>query len=76
MVSIYDISRYEGLAINRASFFDCSDYIYWKLIMRAFLQLEYVEIWDVVEEGPYVPTKLVDGRKVTKSKEKWNNNDK
>ena len=60
------IHRYEGLAINRAPFFDGSDYIYWKTRMRVFLQSENVEIWDVIEEGPFVPTKLVDGRSVKK----------
>ena len=35
-----------------------------------------MDIWDVVEEGPYVPTKLVDGRQVKNSKEEWNENDK
>ena len=35
-----------------------------------------MEIWDVIEEGPFVPTKLVDGRSVKKPKEEWNNNDK
>ena len=70
------IHRYEGLAINRAPFFDGSDYIYWKTRMRVFLKSESVEIWDVIEEGPFVPTKLVDGRSVKKPKEEWNNNDK
>ena len=44
--------------------------------MRVFLQSENVDIWDVVDESPFVPTKLVDGRMVKKPKEKWNDNDK
>ena len=33
-----------------------------------------MEIWDVIDEGPFVPTKLVNGRSVKKPKEEWNNN--
>ena len=76
MASIYDISRYKGLAINRAFFFDDSDYIYWKTRMRVFLQSKNVDRCDVVEEGPYVQIKLVDRRQVKKLKEEWNGNDK
>ena len=35
-----DISKYEGLATNRAPFFDGSDYVYWKTRMTAFLKCE------------------------------------
>ena len=69
MAFLDNIHRYEGLAINRASFFDGSDYIYWKTRMIGLLQLENIDIKDVVEEGPYVPTKHVDGRQVKKPKE-------
>ena len=44
--------------------------------MRVFLQSENVDIWDVVDESPFVPTKLVDGRMVKKPKDEWNDNDK
>ena len=30
----------------------------------------------IIEEGPFVPTKLVNGTSVEKPKEEWNNNDK
>ena len=44
--------------------------------MRVFLQSENIDIWDVIEEGSFVPTKLVDRRSVKKPKDEWNENDK
>ena len=76
MTFLDSIHRYEGLTINLPLFFNVSDYIYWKTRMRVFLQLKNIDIWDVIEEGPYVSTKLIDGRQVKKPKEKWNENDK
>ena len=38
------VSKYEGLATNRAPFFDGSDYIYWKTRMNAFLKCEAEEV--------------------------------
>ena len=76
MAFLDSIHRYEGLAINGALLFDSSDYTYWKTRMRVFLQSEDVEIWDVIKEGLFVPTKLVDGRSVKKLKDEWNDNDK
>ena len=44
MASIGDRSKYEGLATNRASFFDGSDYVYWKTRMMVFLKCEVEEV--------------------------------
>ena len=66
MTFLDSIRRYKGLAINCANFFDGSNYIYWKTRMRVSIQSERVERWDVIEEGPFVPTKLVDRRSVKK----------
>ena len=44
MVFRNDISRYEGFAINRAAFFDSSDYLYWKTRMKVFLKCEAEEV--------------------------------
>ena len=68
MASIGDISKYKGLAANRALFFDGSDYVYWKTRMTTFLKCEAEEVWDAVEIGPYIPIKTVDGKEVSKLK--------
>ena len=56
-----DVSKYEGLATNRALFFDGGDYVYWKTRMTAFLKCEAEEVWDATETGPYIPMKIMDG---------------
>ena len=59
-----DVSKYEDLAINRAPFFDGSDYVYWKTRMSAFLKCEAEEVWDAVEAGPYISIKTVERKEV------------
>ena len=43
MASIRDISKYEGLAINRALFFDVSDYVYWKTRMMVYILMKTID---------------------------------
>ena len=45
-----DVSKYEGLATNRAPFFDGSDYVYWKTRMTAFLKCEAEEVWKQLKQ--------------------------
>ena len=71
-----DISKYEGLVTNRTSIFDGSDYVYWKTRMMVFLKCEAKEVWDVVETGPYIPVKIVDGKEILKPKAEWTDYDK
>ena len=76
MASMGDMSKYEGLATNRAPFFDGSDYVYWKTRMMVFLKCEAEEVWDAVETGPYTPLKTVDGEDIPKPKIEWTPYDK
>ena len=69
MASIGEVWKYEGLATNRALFFDGSDYVYWKIRMTAFLKYEAEEVWDATETGPYILMKIVDGEQVLKPKD-------
>ena len=43
--------------------------------MMAFMKLESTNVWDV-EDGRYVPTKVVNGEKINKPKEEWNDDDR
>ena len=47
-----DVSKYKGLATNRAPFFDGSDYAYWKTRMTAFLKCEAEEVRDAAKQVP------------------------
>ena len=71
-----NVSRYEGLATNRAPFFDGNDYVYWKTRMMDFLKCEAEEVWDEVEMGPYISMKKVDGKEVLTPKTEWIAHDK
>ena len=64
MASMRDISKYEGLATNRAPFFDGSDYVYWKTKMMVFLKCEAEEVWDAMKTDPYIPMKIFGGKEV------------
>ena len=65
----------EGLAPNRPPLFDGTGYAYWKNHMSIFLQSDY-ELWDVVQDGPFVPMKEVDGKQVPKTREEMTPQDK
>ena len=71
-----DVSKYEGLATNRALFFDGNDYVYQKTRMTAFLKCEAEEVWDAVGTGLYIPIKTVDGKEVLKPKDEWSAHEK
>ena len=40
--------------------------------MTWYLQSTNLDVWDVIEDGPTFPTKLVDGVMVSKPKQEWN----
>ena len=75
MTTIYDVSRYKGLTINRAPFSDDSGYTYWKTRLMVFLKCEANEVWDVVEEDPYILKKTVNRVQKPKPKEEWTDYD-
>ena len=61
-------SQTESFAKNRTLVFTRTDYPYWKTKMTWYLQSTDLDVWDVIEDGPIFPTKLVDGVMVPKSK--------
>ncbi|KAL6348531.1 hypothetical protein AAG906_013151 [Vitis piasezkii] len=69
-------SHTEIFSKHRAPFFTGTDYPYWKTKMTWFLQSTDLDVWDVIEDGPTFPTKLVDGVLVPKPKQEWNELDR
>ncbi|KAL6337945.1 hypothetical protein AAG906_005410 [Vitis piasezkii] len=65
-------SQTEICSKHRAPFFTGTDYPYWKARMTWYLQSTDLDVWDVIEDGPTLPTKLVDGVLVPKPKQEWN----
>ena len=76
MANSKSISNYEGLAINRAPFFEGEDYLYWKTRMTAFLKSESIDVWKIVSEGPFKAQIEVNGVLIDKPMEEWNEHDK
>jgi hypothetical protein len=66
----------EGLSISRPPFFNGSDYSYWKTRMSIFLQSIDYDLWNIVSEGPFVPTKIVNGESKPKEPREYNDDDR
>ncbi|KAL6320974.1 hypothetical protein AAG906_010783 [Vitis piasezkii] len=53
-----------------------TDYPYWKTRLTWYLKSTDLDVWDVIEDGPTFPTKLVDEVLVPKPKQEWNELDR
>jgi hypothetical protein len=57
--------------ITKPPFFTGLNYSYWKMRMKIFVQSIGYDVWDVIEDGPFSPTKIVDGITIAKPKVEW-----
>ncbi|KAH9779804.1 Integrase catalytic domain-containing protein [Citrus sinensis] len=63
----------EGQSTTRPPYFDGKDYPYWKTRMRIYLQALDYEIWEIVNDGPFMPlTKNEVGEDIPKPSRDWN----
>ena len=76
MVNLSISSHFESFATNRPPFFTGTDYPYWKTKITSFLQSTDLDVWDVIEDGPTFPSKLVDGVMVPNPKQEWDECDR
>ena len=53
-----------------------TDYSYWKTKMTWFLQSTTLDLWDVIEDGPHIRSKLENWVMVPKPKQEWDELDK
>jgi hypothetical protein len=56
--------------------FNGEKYYYWKDRMVSFLIGFHYDVWEAIEEGPFVPTHIVDGVAKEKPKSQWTDDDK
>ncbi|XP_057996488.1 uncharacterized protein LOC131175832 [Hevea brasiliensis] len=70
------LNAQEGQSVVRPPFFDGNEFLYWKNRMYYFLKSEGVDLWDVVENGPFTPTKIVDSVHIAKPKGEWSEQEK
>ena len=76
MTNPSNLSHIESFATNRPHFFTGTDYPYQKTKMTWFLQSTNLDLWDVIEDDPTIPSRLVDGVMVSKPKQEWDERDK
>ncbi|KAH9679895.1 hypothetical protein KPL71_026330 [Citrus sinensis] len=73
MATHNDYTFREGQSITRPPYFDGNDYPYWKTRMRIYLQALDYEIWEIVNDGPFMPlTKNEVGEDIPKPSREWN----
>ncbi|KAH9763009.1 hypothetical protein KPL70_001028 [Citrus sinensis] len=77
MATQNDSTFREGQSTTRPPYFDGNDYPYWKTRMRIYLQALDYEIWEIVNDGPFMPlTKNEVGEDIPKPSRDWNDFEK
>ena len=55
MATQNDSTFREGQSTTRPLYFDGNDYLYWKTRIRIYLQALDYKIWEIVNDGPFMP---------------------
>lgn len=66
----------EGPNSNRPPCFTGDHYDFWKIRMTTYLEAQGEEIWNAVQNGPYVPTTVVNGVTGIKPQTSWDDDDR
>ncbi|KAH9657663.1 CCHC-type domain-containing protein [Citrus sinensis] len=73
MATQNDSTFREGQSTTRPPYFDGNDYPYWKTRMRIYLQALDYEIWEIINDGPFIPlTKNEVEEDIPKPSRDWN----
>ncbi|KAL4312255.1 hypothetical protein GQ457_01G023590 [Hibiscus cannabinus] len=67
---------YESQSITKPPFFNGDNYPYWKNRMMLFIKSNDYQVWDVVEDGPFIPMKRDGDRLVPKVKMEMTDDDR
>ncbi|KAL4363379.1 hypothetical protein GQ457_04G022310 [Hibiscus cannabinus] len=57
MASTFGNNLYESQSITKPRYFNGDNYPYWKNCMRLFIKSNDYQVWDVVEDGSFIPSK-------------------
>ena len=71
MANIIGTHMAEGQSINRPPLFSGSNYNYWKARMKIYIQANDYACWNIIENGPIIPTKITENGEVTKPQKEW-----
>ena len=66
----------EGASINRPPLFNGEGYVYWKTRMKVFIEAIDMDIWDAIENGPFIPKKKINDEIVEIPRSSWNDDEK
>ena len=66
----------EGTSINRPPSFNGECYNFWKIRMKIFIESQDLDVWDAIENGPYVPFTEINDAKSAKPRAEWTDEDK
>ena len=61
----------EGNSINRPLIFNGVGYHYWKTHMQIFIEVIDLNIWEAIEQGPYVPSIVAGSATIEKPRADW-----
>ncbi|CAL5438164.1 unnamed protein product [Camellia sinensis] len=75
MTTNFCASFAEGQLPSRPPFFNGSNYIFWKIRMKIFIQSLNYELWRIIVNGHKIPSKTIQGRILPKEEYEWDNND-
>ncbi|KAK2353731.1 gag-protease polyprotein [Trifolium repens] len=75
MASAQHIFR-DGGSNNKPPCFVGEYYDFWKIRMKAYLEAQGEEIWNAVENGPFIPTTVTNNVEEIKVKGSWTDDDK
>ncbi|KAK9006223.1 hypothetical protein V6N11_035268 [Hibiscus sabdariffa] len=68
MASTSGSNLYEAQSITKPPYFNGDNYSYWKNHMKLFIKSNDYQVWDVVEDGPFIPSKREGDRFIPKTK--------
>ncbi|GMJ08622.1 hypothetical protein HRI_004531400 [Hibiscus trionum] len=69
MASTFGLGMYESQSTTKPPFFNGDNYPIWKNRMHLFIKSNDYLVWDVIEDGPYIPLKQdSEGKMVLKKK--------
>ena len=54
----------EGASLNRLPLFEGEHFSFWQARMQIFIQSTDLGAWNVMLNGPHIPTKTFDGKEV------------
>ena len=63
-------------SINCPPSFNGEGYGYWKERMKIFIEGIDCDIWDAIENGPFIPTHLINNVVVNKPRSLWTKDEK